>query len=245
MGGGALGAFGDIELHLLTFGALSPQVAFNVTVVLCWSLYPLTTFVGARRLGLDRTQALVCALLAPLVSSKLKFGFTIHSLMGLGLYTQHYAMLLFPLALGTLWQAVEGYGETAASRRRRVISAGGLLVLICLSHAFYGVVLATSGVIMVLVRPREVFRQSLLSAAPALILVHNHPSGDPAPSREDVAITRQLVQAGDLLWIRVLDHLVVAAEGFASLRDRGLMSRLGPPSRRDGRAQAVAISSPS
>ena len=73
------------------------------------------------------------------------------------------------------------------------------------------------------VRPREVFRQCLLSAAPAAILFHNHPSGDPSPSREDVAITRQIVQAGDLLGIRVLDHLVVAAEGFASLRDRGLL----------------------
>ncbi|MCA9665199.1 MAG: YfhO family protein [Myxococcales bacterium] len=144
-------------MHLLTFGALSPQVAFNATVVLTWTFYPLTTYVGARRLGLDRTQSLVCALLAPLVSSELKFGFTIHSLMGLGLYTQHYAMLLFPLALGTLWQAVDGWGETAAQRRRRVIAAGGLLVLICISHAFYGVVLATSGVIMVLVRPREQF----------------------------------------------------------------------------------------
>jgi DNA repair protein RadC len=73
------------------------------------------------------------------------------------------------------------------------------------------------------VRPREVFRQCLLSAAPAAILFHNHPSGDPSPSREDVSITRQIVEAGDLLGIRVLDHLVVAAEGFASLRDRGLM----------------------
>ncbi len=73
------------------------------------------------------------------------------------------------------------------------------------------------------VRPREVFRQCLLSAAPAVILFHNHPSGDPSPSREDVAITRQLVSAGELLGIRVLDHLVVAAEGHASLRDRGLM----------------------
>ncbi len=73
------------------------------------------------------------------------------------------------------------------------------------------------------VRPREVFRQALLSAAPALILFHNHPSGDPTPSREDIGITRQLTEAGELLGIRVLDHLVVGAEGFASLRDRGVM----------------------
>jgi DNA repair protein RadC len=84
-------------------------------------------------------------------------------------------------------------------------------------------VLSRGGWSASVVRPREVFRQCLLSAAPAAILFHNHPSGDPSPSREDVGITRQIVQAGDLLGIRVLDHLVVAAEGFASLRDRGLL----------------------
>lgn len=70
------------------------------------------------------------------------------------------------------------------------------------------------------VRPREVFRQALLVGAPAIILFHNHPSGDPTPSREDLAITAQLREAGDLLGIRVLDHLIVGAEGFVSLRER-------------------------
>jgi len=56
-----------------------------------------------------------------------------------------------------------------------------------------------------------------------LILYHNHPSGDPAPSREDIQITRQLVEAGQLLGIKVLDHLIVGAEGYASLRERGLL----------------------
>ena len=73
------------------------------------------------------------------------------------------------------------------------------------------------------VRPREVLRHALLAGAPALILYHNHPSGDPAPSPEDVQITRQLVEAGHLLGVRVLDHLIVGAEGYASLRERGLM----------------------
>ena len=73
------------------------------------------------------------------------------------------------------------------------------------------------------VRPREVFRHALLAGAPALILYHNHPSGDPAPSPEDIQITRQLVEAGHLLGVRVLDHLIVGAEGYASLRERGLM----------------------
>jgi DNA repair protein RadC len=73
------------------------------------------------------------------------------------------------------------------------------------------------------VRPREVFRQALLAAAPALVLFHNHPSGDPTPSRDDLAITGQLRDAGELLGIRVLDHLIVGAEGFVSLRERGVL----------------------
>jgi len=73
------------------------------------------------------------------------------------------------------------------------------------------------------VRPREVFREALLTASPAVILFHNHPSGDPTPSREDVGITRQVCEAGELLGIRVLDHLVVGAEGFVSMRERGLI----------------------
>lgn len=73
------------------------------------------------------------------------------------------------------------------------------------------------------VRPREVFRQALLAAAPALVLFHNHPSGDPTPSREDVAITGQLREAGELLGIRVLDHLIVGSEGFVSMRERGAL----------------------
>jgi DNA repair protein RadC len=73
------------------------------------------------------------------------------------------------------------------------------------------------------VRPREVFRQALIAGSPAIILFHNHPSGDPTPSREDLAITAQLHEAGELLGIKVLDHLIVGAEGFVSLRERQAM----------------------
>ena len=55
------------------------------------------------------------------------------------------------------------------------------------------------------------------------IMFHNHPSGDPTPSREDVGITRRILQAGELLGIRVLDHLVVGAEGLVSFKERGLL----------------------
>jgi DNA repair protein RadC len=72
-----------------------------------------------------------------------------------------------------------------------------------------------------LVHPREVFRPALREAAAAMILVHNHPSGDPTPSPEDREVTRRLVRAGDLLGVRVLDHVVVAERGYCSLKEDG------------------------
>jgi DNA repair protein RadC len=72
-----------------------------------------------------------------------------------------------------------------------------------------------------LVHPREVFRPALREASAAVILVHNHPSGDPTPSREDVEITARLVRAGELLGVHVLDHVIVAERGFVSLREAG------------------------
>lgn len=73
------------------------------------------------------------------------------------------------------------------------------------------------------VYPREVVRRALELSASALILVHNHPSGDPAPSRADIEMTRKIVQAADLLELKVHDHLVIAREGTASFRSLGLM----------------------
>lgn len=72
-----------------------------------------------------------------------------------------------------------------------------------------------------LVHPREVFRPALRESAAALVLVHNHPSGDPTPSREDREITERLMRAGEILGIPVLDHVVVAERGYSSLREEG------------------------
>jgi DNA repair protein RadC len=72
-----------------------------------------------------------------------------------------------------------------------------------------------------LVHPREVFRPALRDAAAALVLVHNHPSGDPTPSAEDREVTARLASAGEILGVRVLDHIVVAERGFCSLREQG------------------------
>jgi DNA repair protein RadC len=72
-----------------------------------------------------------------------------------------------------------------------------------------------------LVHPREVFRPALRSGAAAIILVHNHPSGDPTPSAEDREVTRRLARAGEILGVAVVDHVVVAERGYCSLREDG------------------------
>ncbi len=73
-----------------------------------------------------------------------------------------------------------------------------------------------------LVRVGELFRTAIQKSAASLILVHNHPSGDPTPSPEDVALTRSVVQAGKLLDIDVLDHLVIGYGKFVSMKEKGL-----------------------
>jgi len=73
-----------------------------------------------------------------------------------------------------------------------------------------------------LVHPREVFLPAIEAAAAAIILVHNHPSGDPTPSAEDLEITKRLRQAGELLGIHVLDHIVVGRQAYVSFADEQL-----------------------
>ncbi len=72
------------------------------------------------------------------------------------------------------------------------------------------------------VRVGELFRAALKANAAAMIVAHNHPSGDPAPSPEDIRVTRQLVEAGKLMDIEVLDHIVIGHQRFVSLKERGL-----------------------
>lgn len=75
-----------------------------------------------------------------------------------------------------------------------------------------------------LVHPREVVKPLILGSAAAAILVHNHPSGDPTPSAEDLALTKRLGAVGDLVGIRVLDHIVIGHDGaYCSLADDGLL----------------------
>lgn len=72
------------------------------------------------------------------------------------------------------------------------------------------------------IRVAEIFRDAIKRNCAAVIVAHNHPSGDPSPSREDVAVTRQILAAGNLLGIELLDHLVIGQQRFVSLRERGL-----------------------
>ena len=75
-----------------------------------------------------------------------------------------------------------------------------------------------------IVRNAEVFRPAVIEAVPSIIVSHNHPSQDPTPSPEDAALTRELVQAGKLLGIELLDHVVIGGERFVSLKERGLIA---------------------
>ncbi len=72
------------------------------------------------------------------------------------------------------------------------------------------------------VRVSELFREAIREGCPAIIVVHNHPSGDPTPSRDDIDMTRALIEAGKLLDIEVLDHIVIGGQDVVSLRDKGL-----------------------
>jgi DNA repair protein RadC len=103
---------------------------------------------------------------------------------------------------------VETFGILALDVRRRlrreaVISVG------CLTAS--------------LVHPREVFQEAVVARAAGLILFHNHPSGDPEPSAEDLSLTRRLAEAGRLMGIEVLDHVVLGAGTYCSLKDRGVL----------------------
>lgn len=74
-----------------------------------------------------------------------------------------------------------------------------------------------------LVHPREVFADAITDRAASVILIHNHPSGSLEPSPEDRAVTEQILRAGEILGIRVLDHIIVTKDGYLSMKERGLL----------------------
>jgi DNA repair protein RadC len=89
--------------------------------------------------------------------------------------------------------------------------------ILCMDHVSSGSLNAS------IVHPREVFKTCLLSSATAVLFLHNHPSGNPDPSREDLELTSRLKDAGALLGIRVLDHIIIGEDRYVSLADQGLV----------------------
>ena len=74
-----------------------------------------------------------------------------------------------------------------------------------------------------IVHPRELFQRAILANSASLILAHNHPSGDPTPSPEDISLTRKLVEAGQLLDLPVIDHVILGYGRYASFKEKGLL----------------------
>ncbi len=125
-------------------------------------------------------------------------------------------------------------GDVYALLRHRAVTLGREVFWVLLLDAKNALkcqpIDVTAGILDAsLVHPREVFREAVRSAAAAVVLAHNHPSGDPSPSAEDLRITRQLVEAGGVVDIKVLDHVIVGRcgaphpDGYLSLREAGLV----------------------
>ena len=74
-----------------------------------------------------------------------------------------------------------------------------------------------------LITPRELFRDAISMSSASMIIAHNHPSGDPAPSREDIEVSKRLIQAGQMIGIEILDHVIIGDNRWVSLKERGLI----------------------
>ena len=117
-------------------------------------------------------------------------------------------------AASVLWECVK-----ESDREKFVV------LLLDSKNSIIGVTIVSVGILdSALVHPREVFKPAILCNAAAIILAHNHPSGDPSPSSEDRRVTQRLHEAGTLLGIEVLDHVIVGEKDrFVSLKERGVM----------------------
>jgi DNA repair protein RadC len=109
-------------------------------------------------------------------------------------------------------------------RLRDSLQESFIAVLLDGRHRILGEVGVSRGTLTAsLVHPREVFRSAVREAAAAIVLVHNHPSGDPSPSLEDREVTRRLIHAGEIVGVRVVDHVIVAESGYHSFSEAGEM----------------------
>jgi DNA repair protein RadC len=186
---------------------------------------------GARGTSaLDVADELLCSGLRTLAARSLR---DLERTRGLG--RAKAGRLLAALELGAR-VASDGGGETlplaspeAAARyllpryAARPVETFGLLALDVRHRLRHEAVVSVGCLTASLVHPREVFQEAVVSRAAALVLFHNHPSGDPEPSSEDLALTRRLAAAGTLMGIEVLDHLVLGAGRYVSLKERGVL----------------------
>jgi len=97
------------------------------------------------------------------------------------------------------------------------------LLLSTKNHVITRAIISVGSLSASIVHPRELFKAAISYSAAAVILVHNHPSGDPAPSQEDITLTRQLVEAGNLLSIAVLDHVIIGDGKYVSFKEHGII----------------------
>lgn len=96
----------------------------------------------------------------------------------------------------------------------------GILILDSKNHLKKEEIISIGGLNANLVQPRELFHSALMELAAAIILFHNHPSGDPQPSQQDIKLTKRMIEAGKLLGIDVLDHIVIGANSYISMKDK-------------------------
>ena len=105
--------------------------------------------------------------------------------------------------------------ELVSSDRERFLS----VMLTSKNHLIGVETVSVGSISSAIIKPRDVFKSAILANAAAIILCHNHPSGDLVPSDSDIEITKHLIEAGELLGVRVLDHLIISNQGYKSLRD--------------------------
>ena len=98
-----------------------------------------------------------------------------------------------------------------------------MLLLNTKNHVLAMPVISVGTLSASIVHPREVFQAAISHAAASMILVHNHPSGDPTPSPEDIAVTRRMAEAGKVMDIPVLDHIILGDDKFISLKEKGMI----------------------
>ena len=118
--------------------------------------------------------------------------------------------------------------EDAAAYARRQLSMEAkehfcVMLLNTKNHVIGWHVISIGSLTASVVHPREVFATAIVHHAASIILVHNHPSGDPSPSREDIAVTQRLVKAGKIVDIPPIDHIIIGGSNFVSMKEKGLL----------------------